>query len=309
MNFRFTTLASVACIVAIVAGCGSTKAATHVPHKKSKTKTTSVVTPPPAPPPSPPPLPQINPSVPQPGGLAAATKWLKGSSNGSSIQTIAVKGGYVLLPTQQPAFADLYVNAVNGTWVMLPLNLTVASFERQTSDGGLMFLVQGPEGDGTYSPFPDQVLCELQPDGTFTSQQGPAYFPVTASGVYFGSKSGEVLTGVALTTDGIKFVFGSGSVADYISVPPTRISYDGPDKALLLDFSAATLGSVAGLPSMHSQYIQGVRAENTAQGLAVTIYLAQDAAYYTGSINTPATQTAFAEIDFASAPPAPPWGH
>lgn len=304
MNLRMAAVISaVACISVAMAGCGSTKVVSHKGHKNPKKVTTSV-TPPPTTSVTPPPAP-VNPTVPQPGGLAAATKWLKGYG---SIQTIAVRGGYVLLPVDRPALAYLYVNSANNTWVMLPLNLTVSTFERQTTDGGLMFLVQGPEGDGSYSPFPVQELCTLQPDGTFKSQPGPAYFPVSGQSVHFGSKPDQSLANVAITPQGIKFVFGHLQYADYLSVPPTTINYDNAHSALVIDFANTTLGNVAGLAAMHSQFVESVSAERQAQDVVVTLHLAPVARYYTGRINTSAGPGVFLEMDFASSLPAPPWG-
>ncbi len=262
------------------------------------------------------PTPPINPLLPQRGGVAGAVKYLTqaaaAASYGGLPKTVTrtkVASGVVVSISQPWTVTAAFVQPKAGTWVGLPLDCAVNSFERETSDGSLMFLTQGPMDDGSYSPFPMQERCAPQGDGTFKCQEGPAYFPITAPDVHFGSKPGESLTGIAATAGGLKFVFGNLQYADYLSVPPTSIHFNAANRTLLMDFSDTTPGALSGLGTLHSQYVQGVSVAPSGQDTVATVRLTPAAAYYTGDINAPAGPEVFFEIDFASGPPAPPWGH
>ncbi len=257
----------------------------------------------------------INPMQLQHGGLSAAVKYLARAAATASygditkaVKQTKVANGFVVSISQPWPITAVFVDQKTGAWVGLPLGFAVNTFERQTSNGSLLFLTQGPMGDGTYSPFPAQELCSPQPDGAFKCQQGPAYFPITAQNVRFGSKPNEALTTVIATSQGLKFVFGHLQYADYLSIPPTTVEYNATDKTLAIDFSDTTLDGVSGLPALQSQYIESVSVASSGQDAVVTVHLTPAAAYYTGSINVPAGPTAFLEIDFATTPPAPPWG-
>lgn len=224
----------------------------------------------------------------------------------SVAQTKVANGIVASFPGPGPITA-VFVSAATGKWVGLPLGFAVNTFERQTASGSLLFLTQGPMGDGTYSPFPAQELCSSQSDGTFRCQQGPAYFPISAQNVRFGSKPGESLTGIKTTAQGLVFTFGNLQYADYLSIPPATINYDAATKTLSLDFSDTTLGDVSGLSTLHSQYVESISAVATGKHVTVSMHLAPDVAYYTGSINVPASPTVYLNLDFATAAPAPPW--
>ncbi len=261
------------------------------------------------------PTPPINPLLPQRGGVAGAVKYLTqaaaAASYGGLPKTVTrtkVASGVVVSISQPWTVTAAFVQPKAGTWVGLPLDFAVNSFERETSDGSLMFLTQGPMDDGNYAPFPVQELCAPQADGTFKCQEGPKYFPLAAPDVRFGSKPNESLTGIAATARGVKFVFGNLSYADYLSVPPTSIHLNAENRTLLVDFSDTTLGTLSGLATLHSVYVQSVSVAPSGQDTVAALRLTPAAAYYTGSINAPAGPEVYFEIDFAGGPPAPPWG-
>lgn len=310
-------LATAGCATVLLAGCGSTHPASHSSPPALgpwRTHYRHTVFPPPGKQPqrTPQSSPPVNPIQPQGGGLSAAVEYLaKGSlfpsANDAVSQTKVANGVVVSISVPGPITAA-FVSAATGQWVGLPLGFAVNTFERETSSGGLLFLTQGPMDDGTYSPFPEQELCSSEADGSFKCQQGPAYFALTAQNVHFGSKPGESLASVTSAVYGLRFVFGNLQYADYLSIPPTTVHYSTAEKMLSLDFANTTLGDVSGLSTLHSQYVESVSAAASGNDVTVSIRLASDVAYYTGSINVPASPTVYLELDFATAPPAPPWG-
>lgn len=243
------------------------------------------------------------------GGLRTATKWLEQHSH-TAARIIQLPGGDVVL-TQQPGWA-LYVNTVDKLWVQLPLPLGVLSFERRTKGGGLLFLVQGPMDDGPDLPFPYQVLCTPGAAAAFVAQQGPMYYPVSAS-VRFGYKLNEVLTSVAAITDGIRLGFGpqpgdNGAFgAGSTSVPPTEVTYDASARELVLKFSKAQIGRIGGIAAVHGKDVQSVRTAEKAGGVEVRLLLAPGVRYYTGTITRNQNQFPFLQIDLANEAPATPW--
>lgn len=246
------------------------------------------------------------------GGLSTATKWLEQHSH-TVARIIPLPGGDVVL-TQQPGWA-LYVNTADKLWVQLPLPLAALSFERRTAGGGLLFLVQGPMDDGPDLPFPYQALCTPQGDRApaFVAQQGPMYYPVSAS-VRFGYKLNEVLTSVAAITDGVQLGFGpqpgdNGAFgAGSTSVPPTQITYEANQRTLVLEFSKAQIGRIGDIAAVHGKDVQSVRAAKTAGGVEVRLLLAPGVRYYTGAITRNQNQFPFLQIDLAKEAPAAPWG-
>lgn len=252
----------------------------------------------------------------QAGGLSSAAAWLKQRAH-SVAATIPVPGGDVILTSTKHPGWGLYVDTVDKRWAVLPLPLAKLSFERELPDGGLLFLVQGPLDDGSYMPFPYQVLCTPQngKGSAFATTQGPKFYPLSTA-VRFGSKPHAVLNAVLATVDGVQFDFGPQAsyepdfFADYVSAPPTKIRYDAASRTLILDFSQTELGNVDTLASVKNRYVQGVRAAKTSDGLEVQIALASDVKYYTGKITTRPTEQPQPDlqISLASEPPATPWG-
>lgn len=246
----------------------------------------------------------------QSGGLSMATKWLEQHSH-TAARIIPLPGGDVVL-TRQPGWA-LYVNTVDQLWVQLPLPLGVLSFERRTKGGGLLFLVRGPMDDGPDLPFPYQVLCTPGRAAAFVAQQGPMYYPVSAS-VRFGYKLNERLTSVVATTHGIRLGFGpqrgdNGAFgAGSTSVPPTDITYDASVRALVLKFSKAQIGRIGDITAVHGTEVKSVRTAETAGGVEVRLLLAPGVRYYTGTITRNQNQFPFLQIDLAKLPPASPFG-
>lgn len=264
----------------------------------------------------------VNPSVPQSGGLSAATKWLR---DNAQYQPMPIPGGDLLFSSQGLPTA-IYVNSKTGKWVMLP-GFTASSFERETKNGGLLFLVQGPGGESSLIPFPFQWLLTPRTDGTFAARLGPMYFPV-ATGVNFGSKPNAMLNSIAVIKSGIEIGFGpepgdpGAFFADYTSAPPTEVTYDGPSRTLIFDFSQTRLspitfahsglgvtGPVSSVGAVKSPYIERVSAVQTPSGVDVEIALTSRALYYSGKIVVaPKTQLPYLQILLANRLPAPPWG-
>lgn len=255
-------------------------------------------------------------TTPQNGGVSAALKWVEQRSRGwntGPIRPIAVPDGELLLGTLP--WTDIYVNTANGKWVSLPLPWGSISFERETSNGSLLFLVQGPLDDGNYMPFPFQVLCVPQPDGTFpagATQQIPKYYPVSTS-ASFGNDRKEVLTSVYATSDGLQLVFGpqpgdNGSFfADFANVPETQTSCDGANNELVFNFANTEIGQVNDLSTLQNEYVQSVSADQTATGTEVRVHLANGVGFYNGEItNDQTTQLPHLHIKLAKTAPEAP---
>lgn len=254
-----------------------------------------------------------NPWQPQPGGIAAALRYLRPAGEP---EQFSVANGTVITAPQPYVITAMFVPDAGNRWVGLPLPFAANTFERQTPDGNLLFLSQGPMDDGSYSPFPFQELCSPQPDGAFKCVQGPAYFPVGVR-VQCGSKPGESLTAVSLSAQGVSFTFGHLQMADYISIPPATITYDRRQGELVVAFTQATLGAMPSLTSLHSTLVEQVTAQaakdvagvaGPASGVIVHLRLAPGVTYFTGSVNSPKASIAALNLTFLSVPPAAPWG-
>lgn len=296
----------------LLAGCGAhpvSQPASHTrqSHHKSQTPTTPTTTAPSTALPTS--ASASNPAL-QTGSVSDATAWIQ--QHGRSVaKIIAINNGAIIL-TEQPGWA-IYVDTTHDVWEPIPLPLANLTFERQTADGGLLFLVQGPIGDtANDTPFPYQVLCKPQGSADqFVTTQGPIYYPI-AQGVSFGGKPNEVLTFVGAIDGGLQFDFGPTNAddaafyADFTTVPVTSVSYDSSQRALVLTFAKTHLGDIKNLTGIHGEITSATFTQD-ATAVKAVLSLAPGASYYSGKTWTMQNQrqTPILDVSAFSAPVSP----
>ena len=254
-------------------------------------------------------VPPAVPQAPQDGGLNAAYRWLnQGGWDTPAVKPVKVPGGYLL--SGNVPWAQVYVNQASGKWVPLPPPMGSMTYERETANGGLMFLAEGAF-DSAYRPFPTQLWCLPQPDGTFVGRPGPMYFPLSESAT-FGNIRREVLTSVYASAYGLKLSFGpepgdnGAFFAGFMNVPLTKTTYDAPSNTLVLDLADTELGQINDLNAVRNQYVSSVRVIPTASGIEVRISLDGGAHYFNGRNDVdPKTQYPYLDLYFFKTAPVP----